>query len=114
MKKKRVLLLKKLTKVEVLSTREAVNVIRQALEKSALPSEVCIDFSDVTQISRSFADAVLKLRKDYQEKNVKIRFVYLNDFNRKMLELVERQARSSKPVRSSHLVPSTVLNLSQL
>lgn len=114
MKKKRNLSLRMLMKVEVLSTRETANVIRQELEKAALPSEVYIDFSDITQISRSFADAVLKLRKDYQEKNVKVRFVYLNDFNKKMLELVEHQAKSSKPVRSSHLVPSTVLNLSQL
>lgn len=109
--------LKSLFKTETLSTRQSVSVINFKLQEMLLENDnqkIAIDFSNISQISRSFTDEILKLQKTYSSRGVKINFIKINDFISKMIELVSHKATSIAPVDSVNVATSTILDLKNL
>lgn len=109
--------IKSLFKIETLSTRQSVSVIDFKLQE-LLPTNDCqrieIDFSNISQISRSFADEILNLQKIYSSRGVKISFVNMNELISKMIDLVSHKATSIAPIDSVNVATSTILDLQNL
>lgn len=111
------LFLKSIFKTETLSTRQSVIVIdfklREMLSENN-SKKLVIDFSNISQISRSFADEILNLQKKYSSKGIKISFKNMNELIAKMIDLVSNKAASIAPINSVNVATSTILDLQNL
>lgn len=87
-----------LLKVRVLSTRRIVSLIESHIKENIGDNEkfVVIDCSEIEQISRSFADSLLSLKEKLESKGMEMTLDGLNDFNKKMMEMVARSRRQPR------------------
>ena len=108
--------LKQLLTAETLSTRQSVDLINIELQKRMPQNEhrVVIYFTDITQISRSFADEILQLKRTYSMSGIQIEFKNLNDFVTRMIDLVSHKAFSVSPVTTTNVATTTILDLKNL
>ena len=112
---KKVIILSELLDVETISTRKSVEVVDFKLEKIINDScEINIDFSNIFQISRSFADEILKLKRNYKLQNISLNFINVNNFVSKMIDLVSHKATTIAPVASANVAASAILDLNSL
>lgn len=113
--KEKTITLSELLDVEIISTRKSVEVIDFELKKIIDDNrEINIDFSNISQISRSFADEILKLRKNYRLQNISLNFVNTNNFILRMIDLVSHKATTITPVASVNVAASIILDLNSL
>lgn len=94
---------------ERLSTRQSVEILDSRL-RGLNQRTIHLDFSDIVQISRSFADEISKFKKAYKHRRIEIKLDNMNDSVAKMMDLVSQKSRLSHVNVSA----STVLDFSAL
>lgn len=96
-----------------LATRDSVQLIDSELKKEKNPDTCYLDFSSITQVSRSFMDEISRLVKNYKQKNKDLILINMNDFVSKMYTLVTSSRHQSK-ISSIDISASQELDLSAL
>lgn len=77
--------------------RDEVKKIFQPLTKEIkLAPTICLDFSEVKFISRSFADELLNFLSNFKRRKIRIKILNLKPNLKKMLELVEKSKEKTK------------------
>lgn len=90
MNKKFTLKLFEIIKTNRISTREMARKFFDLLPKEI--DEYIIDFSEIEFISRSFADEILRIKKNLTLQNKKLEFQNMQESVKKMIEIVSRQS----------------------
>jgi anti-anti-sigma regulatory factor len=97
--------------VDQISTRHQVNFLEEMIKDLAQKKNdhhVAFDFSEIKMISRSAADELLMAQQRAKMSGIDLSFLNLNEFNSKMLKMVE-----SRITHPSHRKPA-VKNISVL
>ena len=115
MNKKKTIILSELLDIETISTRKSVEVVDFELMKIIDDNrKINIDFSNIFQVSRSFADEILKLRKNYKLRNIDLNFVSMSNFVSMMVDMVSHRATAITPISSVNVSSSAILDLNNL
>lgn len=99
--------------VKSIATRPEVNYLESEIKKLLLTTNdklVVLDFSETTHISRSAADELLNAKDRTKSNGIQLIFSNLNDFNKKMLDLVESK-KVNPPIRKTTFQNIPVIDL---
>lgn len=100
-----------------ISARPSINFIESKIKEMIFEDEkrrVFLDFQEIVQITRSVADELLIMKKKCKYYGTTVEFVNLNDFNKKMIDMVSARSQSSAPISYINVAATSIVDLKSI
>ncbi|MEM3413351.1 MAG: hypothetical protein QXE27_05335 [Thermoplasmata archaeon] len=92
----------------LISTRQAAKIVEEkAIESGS--SEILIDFKNVDFISRSFACALLKMKKNLEMRKFTIKFLNMNNDVEQMIRIAEEHIANPPKKESVSIIKDDMI-----